>query len=204
MKSLLRKLALVLFGALILVQISCNNDDDGESPDPADPSNPISYAGIEYTINAATYSNNGNYDSFNQDFEQNQEESTFESATHYGYDFVLTDGTLDSTNSITGATITIQVQLFSGSTGSFQTGTFRYAAPLEVSENPNIVADQSYFTSLSVNLDGEQRQASSGTVTVTGSGNNWSLVFDVTLGVSTTLKGQHSGTFTDTTEEDEG
>lgn len=110
-------------------------------------------------------------------------------ATHYNYDFILADAEMDAENSEfgTGTTIGLYIELFSGSTSSFEPGDFQYIA-LDEGIGAEDIEGLSFFEILQVGLLDSSGlptkgwQATDGTVSVVENGElDYTLTFDVTM-----------------------
>ncbi|WP_225000147.1 hypothetical protein [Cesiribacter sp. SM1] len=172
-----------LVGVLALLAITSCDDDDAK---PA--SAPIMFDGKGYTAQKG----------FAFDFGPDLAE------THYNYDFALVDQanvTLDDLEDADEieAKFLLYAELFSPGSDEFRTGTFTYDA-----QATDVEGDY-YFNQLSLvvdsNNDGKLSDSDneylpqSGTVTVSGSANNYTLSLDLTMAGGKKLTGSYSGNF---------
>jgi len=110
-------------------------------------------------------------------------------ASHYNYDFVVYDGTVDVQNQTFDGSFFVYAELLSSGTGSFQPGTFTFVLPQEASE----VAGMNYFAIADLAFDANQNNsvedaedqyfiAFGGTIEVTDNGNNnFTLTYDLDI-----------------------
>lgn len=165
---------LLVLSTVFLFLVSCNNDDDSQQTN----SSALSINGNSYTITSAKA-----VDNFN-----------FFSDTNSEYNFILSDGTINVTaipNSVFGFTTdnaSIAMNLSISALGmNFVPGTYVYDLNQQPTE-PNF----NFFDGLTIYIDGNNDKdftdaqdtvlyATAGTVTVSGTGPNFTLDFNVTL-----------------------
>jgi len=183
----LKSLLLLILAGVFLM--SCNEDEDDNTPEDVITYDGVSYAmkdGVIYDYGAAT---------------------PYIVPTHYNYDFVITDASLVKKTESDGdtywsigdeTTFGVYIELYSPGTSSFKTGTFEY---LEWHDDVTQADfDGKYFFSdaevilISNNTEIEY-EATGGTVKVLGSGLEYTLDFDLVLNNGKTLKGNYSGLF---------
>jgi hypothetical protein len=172
-----------LVGVLALLATASCEDDDAK---PA--SAPITFDGKGYTAQKG----------FAFDFGPDLAE------THYNYDFALVDqpnvtlGDLEDAEQI-DAKFLFYAELFSPGSDKFRTGTFTYDAQgTEVEgdfyfNQSNLIVDSNNDGKLS-ELD-TTYDPQAGTVTVSGSANNYTLSLDLTMVGGKKLTGSYSGNF---------
>lgn len=186
---MLKLQALMLLCGLFMISCSEDNPEDDINPSVT---NAVLYDGTTYQINRGLIEDYGPDNS------------------HYNYDMILTDGTIGD-NDVDNETFIFYLELFSAETSGFKTGTFTYVYEEELSE---MEAGKSYFTSNSslyidvnndgiVNDDDEEISVTGGTLTISGSGANYTLVYDLTLENGKTLKGGYEGSFTVSDEKED-
>ncbi|MFD2892217.1 hypothetical protein ACFS5J_09355 [Flavobacterium chuncheonense] len=165
---------LLVLSSIFLFLCSCNNDDDSQS----NPTTGLNINGNSYTIvNAKAV------DNFN-----------FYSDTHAEYNFILSDGIIDVTaipSSVFGFTTdnaSFAMNLSISALGmNFVPGTYVYDLNQQL-DDPNF----NFFDAFTIYIDGNNDKdfidvqdtvlyATAGTVTVSGTGPNFTLAFDVTL-----------------------
>ncbi|MEQ8238680.1 MAG: hypothetical protein RIA69_05675 [Cyclobacteriaceae bacterium] len=188
MKKIFSLVAMVF----LLMPMACNNDEE-EIPNPEVSSDDITFGANAASIQSATFLELGNYDVINADYAQG-EETDFQSATHYGTVFRLSDGTYDSTTfSFNDAEILIRTELFSSGGSSFRRGTFEFIEETELNGQPSFGVGKNFFSDLVVEYQGETSSATAGTIAIAGTSPDWIISFDVTVGVSTRLRGAYDG-----------
>jgi hypothetical protein len=186
--SFLKLQALILL--LGLFTASCSEDDAEEELAPS-VTNSVAYNGQTYEIKNGLILNYGS------------------NASHYNNDIIVSDGTFSMEETENG-TFALYLELYSAGTSGFQPGTFQFAE-----EDDDVAESTSFFTAnsgliIETNADGvvddgdEVIHITAGTVTVSGSGTDYTLVYDVTLENGKTLKGGYAGSSTsiDRTEDD--
>jgi hypothetical protein len=185
---------LCFLGTLVALSVtmSCNNDEN-EVPNPEVSSDEVTFGSNEALIKSGTFRDLGNYDVIMDDY-QDSEESLFESASHFGSFFRLSDGTYDSaTGEFNDSEIIIRTELFSSGGSQFRRGTFDFMEATELDGQPSVAVGKNFFSDLVVEYQGETSRATAGTIAIAGTSPDWVISFDVSLGVSTTLKGAYDG-----------
>ncbi|MCC9166929.1 hypothetical protein [Pontibacter harenae] len=183
--SAFRSLTFVLLAGFALA--SCSDDDDDNATPSLD--DKVEYDGQTYNLRTGVVEDYG----------------TGDVEGHYNYDFYVTDGTLvvedDEAASLENAKILVYTELFSSGEAAFTTGTFTFVQDAESSqangkhvfENAEVIVDSNNDNILDENDD--VFEATGGTVTVSGSNNNYTLDFNLTLNNGKTARGNYSGNF---------
>lgn len=184
----------LLFLAILCTSIlsSCGSDDDGDS------SSILGTIRIEnqtFDVNTALIGDFGIA-------------SPLFDASHYNFDFTLTDAVFNLSNPQTNQDFTgtyiLYAELFSPGTSGFQTGTFNYVDDFDI-EQSDIDGEFIFFASdliLDSNNDGVIDESDtedavvSGSITVSGSGTNYTITYDVELESGKTINTSFSGNFT--------
>jgi len=188
----MKKIFFLVAMVVLLIPMACNNEEE-EIPNPEVSSDAITFGANAASIQSATFLDRGNYDVINADYAEG-EETDFQSATHFGTVFRLSDGTYDSTTSaFNDAEILIRTELFSSGGSTFRRGTFEFIEETELNGQPSFASGKNFFSDLVVEYQGETSRATAGTIAIAGTSPDWIISFDITIGVSTTLKGAYSG-----------
>ena len=185
----LKFLTLLAFASLFIISCSKDDDDDDDANN-----NTVVYDGTSYTMVDGLVSDYGSYDPID-----------LGTASHYNIDFAIVDAVLvqvtegDYTywNPGENTTIWAYAELFSSGTASFQTGTFVFID--YDTATAESIEGKIFFTDVEVGvISGTSElefEATAGTVTVSGSGTNYTISFDITLENGKKLTGGYSGVF---------
>jgi hypothetical protein len=119
--------------------------------------------------------------------------------SHYNYAFNITDA---SASSLTRMTFNLYLEVFSAGASSFRTGTFEWFHPFEYEEE-DILGKNGFWGALYVdsNNDGalgvgdEMHEIWGGQATVSGSGKDFTISYNLTLENGKTVTGSFTGKF---------
>lgn len=176
---------LAIAGAFLM---ACSDDDDDDD----DNGTSITFDGTNYTIADGTIEDYGAYNPLDE-------------ASHYNYDFHFSDKAfIEYTEegytyweADTTSTFYIYAELFSPGTSAFQTGTFEYMDSEGLTQSD--IDGKFFFYDVYVGTRSGDTfmdyDATSGTVTVSGSGTNYKIEFDVTFTGGKKLTGTYEGSF---------
>ncbi|MBL3655804.1 hypothetical protein [Fulvivirga sediminis] len=174
----MKKVLFFSYVVLLPLLFSCGSDDDGDT---ATANGTVTYDGKDYSLTNGFMFDYGAEDG------------------HYNIDFTAHDGTANIADETVTGTVTVYSELYSPGT-SFQTGTFTYMSFFDDPE-----ADDFYFYSASITIDSDGNgkineddntySATGGTIVVTGGGDNYTLVYNLTLSNGKKLTGTVSGKF---------
>lgn len=173
---------------------------DKDDPKPQPESNQIEYNGTKYTLEKSLMINYGALSLYGtQD-------------THFNHDFYIADGNINyqdgQVEEINGA-FAVFTELVSAGATKFNTGTFNYIdddndgslseSQLEAKyKNKSVFADAQVYIDTNGNrqlADETPVRATGGTVKVSGSGNTYTLEYNLVLENGKTLKGSNSSSF---------
>ncbi|UZR98060.1 hypothetical protein [Chondrinema litorale] len=184
------KFSLIAIFAGLLFLTSCDNDEDNDSESVENIiDNTVTVDLSEYPISYSFIINYG-YD----------EDSKF-----YNYDFYLTDGSLTEDNEFNSSTtFYIYSELFSASTNSFTTGTFEYKSYIDAAVDD--LSDVEHYFSRAYILrdsngdgilsdDSEIVEVTGGTIKVSGTSPNYTIMYDLELADNSALNGAYNGSF---------
>jgi hypothetical protein len=177
---------------------SCDPKDKEKNPEPE--TNQIQYNGTKYTLEKSLMIDYGALSLYgSQD-------------THFNHDFYIADGNIDYQNGqvqeIAGA-FAVFSELVSAGTTKFNTGTFNYVdnnndgslneSQLEAKyKNKSVFADAKVYIDTNGNRilsDETPLKATGGSIKVSGSGNTYTLEYNLILENGKTLKGSNSSSF---------
>ena len=177
---------------------SCDPKDKDKTPEPE--TNQIQYNGTKYTLEKSLMIDYGALSLYgSQD-------------THFNHDFYIADGNIDYQNGqvqeIAGA-FAVFSELVSAGTTKFNTGTFNYVdnnndgslneSQLEAKyKNKSVFADAKVYIDTNGNRilsDETPLKATGGSIKVSGSGNTYTLEYNLILENGKTLKGSNSSSF---------
>jgi hypothetical protein len=177
---------------------SCDPKDKDKTPEPE--TNQIQYNGTKYTLEKSLMIDYGALSLYgSQD-------------THFNHDFYIADGNIDYQNGqvqeIAGA-FAVFSELVSAGTAKFNTGTFNYVdnnndgslneSQLEAKyKNKSVFADAKVYIDTNGNRilsDETPLKATGGSIKVSGSGNTYTLEYNLILENGKTLKGSNSSSF---------
>ncbi|UII25341.1 hypothetical protein LVD15_18820 [Fulvivirga maritima] len=172
----MKKVVLFSYAALFGLFFSCGSDDDGDT---ATANGTIEIGDDSYTATSGIMEDYG------------------VEGTHYNIDFTVSDGTLNTTSGRYSGSFMIYAELYAPG-DSFSTGTF--------SHNLSPEDDEYYFKSAYISVDANGNEildeqaddyffATGGSITVSGSGDNYSLTYNLTMSNSSTMTGTVSGKF---------
>lgn len=155
----------LIFAAIIIFSSSCKDDED----DKVKVSGSVEYKGTSYSLSQGLILDYG------EDFDE------------YNYDFYFSDGKIDPNadnyeDAFSGSVV-VYLELYNEGS-SFQTGTFTFDG------------DSKYVSSASINTGSTLESiidASSGTVTVSGTDDNYTVSFELTFDDETTATGTVKG-----------
>lgn len=190
--------AFFLAGAIF---VSCSSDDE----DTAEPEvkKSFTYDEKEYELKSGVINDYGDVDPL----------YSYE-PTHFNYDFSITDGeyifTEKSENSdydyfeLKNASVEVYFELFYPSISTFEAGTFEFISEEEITVDK--IKNKAFFSHVEVWFDdnGNRKRdeiedrwidAVGGTVTIAGSGKNYTLVYELQLENGKTLQGEFTGEF---------
>ncbi|WP_207434262.1 hypothetical protein [Sabulibacter ruber] len=165
---------------------ACSDDDDEVSPDTE---NRIEYNGASYTLKSGVVIDYG---------------VTGDEDTHYNYDFMVTDGILPDTEEIfeiPNAKISVYAELLSPGADAFEVGTFTFVQDVNAAQNRDkhvfeyveVVVDSNNDNML--DMDDDYLEVTGGTIKVSGSNNDYTVEYNLTLDGGKTVKGNYSGDF---------
>ena len=177
---------------------SCDPKDKDKTPEPE--TNQIQYNGTKYTLEKSLMIDYGALSLYgSQD-------------THFNHDFYIADGNIDYQNGqvqeIAGA-FAVFSELVSAGTTKFNTGTFNYVdnnndgslneSQLEAKyKNKSVFADAKVYIDTNGNRilsDETPLKTTGGSIKVSGSGNTYTLEYNLILENGKTLKGSNSSSF---------
>lgn len=204
MKKLMYSLGLL---GLLATASSCTDDDAAA---PAKPANGITYDGQSLAAKTGVLGDIGPIDIFNQDDEGEEEEWRKGEGqnTHYLKSFSITDATDENLE----MSYLLMANLYSPGT-SFTNGTFNWF-DINTFDEGDVLNKPVYVVSLLFdgNGDGDVMDfmtgedgihlPTDGKVTVSGSGVNYTINFDLTFPGGKKLKGVYSGDFVPMEEEE--
>ncbi|WP_224994422.1 hypothetical protein [Cesiribacter sp. SM1] len=187
MKKLL-SLALI-FCLLASVSVSCKEEEE-DTPAPAETSNgsgTVVYNGKTFQAKTGVYEDKGATSLGDGDH------------SHYNYAFNITDA---SPSTLTRMTFNLYLEMFSAGTSGFRTGTFEWFHPFEF-EQEEVQNTNSFWGDLYVdgNNDGvlgmgdDMHEIWGGQVTVSGSGTDYTISYNLTLEDGKTITGSFTGKF---------
>ena len=168
----MRKAILLLSTVAFIFLVSCSKDD------PAPIVNEVTFDGEVYTTSGGLILDSGT-----------------QGGTHYNYNFYVTDGEISlngNTLEISASTnFYVYASLVSVGPDSFTPGNFEYTTSFQLIDKNIFVAPVIYVRGES---GFDSTLGTGGTITVSGSGPNYTVTYDITFG-SKILKGTYSGTF---------
>ncbi|MCC9166928.1 hypothetical protein [Pontibacter harenae] len=189
--------------------VSCSKDDDEDTTPSLN--NQIEYNGTTYNIQTGIIEDWGSVGLSDGD------EDLYisnDNVTHYNYDVSITDGTLQANSDgeleNVGATVFVYAELLSPGTTNFTTGTFSYIEYEDDLTQEQIDAkynNKSFFEDAYIVIDANGNgtldasdassiaYATGGTITVSGSNNNYTVDYNLTLDNGRTIVGSYSGDF---------
>ena len=181
---------------LALAVFSCSDDGDGDSVVPS-AKNQVTYKNTQYPLE------NGLADVY----------GTIDSDNHYNIDFSVSDGLfipfltdlgtgiLINLWTISDGTIEVAAELYSPGTDGFKNGTFAYSSLSNDEVNDASFIGKYFFNeayvAIDVNGDGdlaedEEIAVTGGTIEVSGTSPQYTLVYDLILADGETLQGSFS------------
>ena len=183
-----------------LLTTSCDPKDKDKDPSPAPENNQVEYNGTKYALEKSLMIDFGALSLYGtQD-------------THFNHDFYIANGDIQYQNGqvqeIAGS-FAVFTELVSAGTTKFNTGTFNYIdddndASLNESQletkykNKSVFADAQVYIDTNGNRilsDETPLKATGGSVKVSGSGNTYTLEYNLILENGKTLKGINASSF---------